>query len=66
MKSMVIRASDIARCPKTSMLVAHYREDGSCRCNEHLAAQSRVALLEDAKRRINVELAKAREDLAAT
>lgn len=33
--SKVITSSAIARCPKTSLLPAHYRADGSCRCDEH-------------------------------
>ena len=30
----VIRYSDIATCPKRSLLPSHYDEDGSCRCKE--------------------------------
>jgi hypothetical protein len=28
----VIQRSDIARCPRRSLLPGHYRADGSCRC----------------------------------
>jgi len=31
-RAFTIRSSDIARCPRTSLAVAHYREDGSCLC----------------------------------
>lgn len=28
----IIKMSDIARCPKRSLLVQHYQEDGTCLC----------------------------------
>jgi len=34
---MIIRTlkqSDIQKCPSFILLASHYREDGSCRCNE--------------------------------
>lgn len=30
--SKIIRSSDIAACPKTSLLPGHYHADGVCRC----------------------------------
>lgn len=30
----VIRSTDVARCPKQSLAPSHYRDDGTCRCNE--------------------------------
>lgn len=29
-----VKVSDLVRCPRRSMLVAHYRPDGSCLCTE--------------------------------
>ena len=29
-----IRQSDIARCPHVILVASHYREDGSCRCDD--------------------------------
>lgn len=31
--SMILRMSDIARCPRHSWSPAHFRRDGSCRCD---------------------------------
>lgn len=33
-KTRTMRMSDIKNCPRFILLVSHYREDGSCRCNE--------------------------------
>lgn len=30
----VIKQADILRCPQVILLADHYREDGSCRCDE--------------------------------
>jgi hypothetical protein len=38
----VISAADIARCPKASLGPRHYRDDGTCYCDE---APGRVAAL---------------------
>jgi hypothetical protein len=43
MKIRIVTSRDVARCPKTSLLPAHYRDDGSCRCDEHETAQAEVA-----------------------
>jgi hypothetical protein len=32
MEVRVIKHSDIARCPKQSLLPSHYRDDGTCKC----------------------------------
>jgi hypothetical protein len=31
---MIIHVSDIMKCPHVIFLAAHYRDDGTCRCNE--------------------------------
>lgn len=31
-RAFTVKLSDIQRCPKHSMLPAHYRDDGSCLC----------------------------------
>lgn len=33
-KSWVIQMADIRKCPAFIMVPEHYREDGSCRCND--------------------------------
>lgn len=40
----VIRSSDVARCPISSLLPSHYREDGSCRCDEPYKAEFLVVV----------------------
>ena len=30
----MIKQSDIGRCPHTIMVPEHYRDDGTCRCND--------------------------------
>lgn len=30
----VIKRTDIAKCPHVILVAAHYRDDGSCRCND--------------------------------
>ena len=30
----LIKQSDISRCPHTIMVPAHYRDDGSCKCDD--------------------------------
>jgi len=30
-----IKQSDMMKCPHFIMLPSHYRDDGSCRCNDH-------------------------------
>ena len=34
MNSRVIKISDIRKCPQLILTPEHYREDGSCRCDE--------------------------------
>lgn len=34
MKKKIIRSSDIAKCGKFILSPTHYRDDGSCRCND--------------------------------
>ncbi len=42
----IIRHSDLMACPKHSLMARHYREDGSCRCDEREAATQAVADLQ--------------------
>lgn len=35
----LIKQSDIAACPQFIMVPEHYREDGSCRCDDPLAVE---------------------------
>lgn len=48
-RTFVIRSSDIARCPKLSMLPAHYTDDGRCLCDERVSAQR---ALDEAQRQL--------------
>ena len=34
-----IKQSDMLRCPHAIMVAEHYREDGSCRCNDPAATE---------------------------
>jgi len=56
MEIRVIKYSDVSRCPKNSLLPAHYRSDGSCYCDSREAFQADVD-------RLTEELARARERL---
>jgi hypothetical protein len=38
MEIRIVKSSDVAACPITSLSPAHYRNDGSCRCEEVAAA----------------------------
>jgi hypothetical protein len=40
----VLSSSHICACPKMSLLPMHYRENGSCRCDERDAATQAVAV----------------------
>lgn len=55
-RSFVIRSADIARCPKRSLLPAHYADDGTCSCAR---AEERTA----AGKRIEARLARVVEDV---
>jgi hypothetical protein len=48
MQIRTLSTADLTRCPKTSLLPAHYRDDGSCLCNERAEAQADVARLSTA------------------
>jgi leucyl aminopeptidase len=64
--AQMITARDIARCPKQVWTPKHYREDGSCRCNERDEA---MAVLKEAtalKRRVDALHSSARSWLTAT
>jgi hypothetical protein len=37
MEIRIIKSSDVAACPITSLSVSHYRDDGSCRCTASTA-----------------------------
>jgi len=30
----IIKVSDLTKCPKVILLASHYRDNGSCRCDE--------------------------------
>ena len=57
MKVLVLTMSDIARCPKGSLLPDHYREDRTCRCDEREDVEAEVAAAK-------AEVARARARLA--
>lgn len=38
MRVFVVKASNIAKCPKRSLLASHYHDDGSCRCAKRVAS----------------------------
>ena len=63
MRTRLIQSSWIRKCPKTSLLPDHYREDGSCRCDEKGAAKElydRLRAQADAKKaQIDAEVAEA-------
>lgn len=35
-RTFTVKRSDIQRCPKHSLLPAHYNDDGSCRCRHYV------------------------------
>lgn len=35
----VIKASDVAKCPKMSFLPSHYNKDGACKCKRRRKAE---------------------------
>ena len=51
-KVMVIKLSDIRRCPKQSLSPRHYYADGSCRCSEIPAAKARLEQLSKLRKKI--------------
>jgi hypothetical protein len=48
MQIRTLSTADLTRCPKTSLLPAHYRDDGSCLCNERAEAKADVVRLRTA------------------
>lgn len=66
MKAKVISSADLARCPKFSLLPAHYRDDGSCRCDEREALTLELDQLLDEQRRLRERVAQVRARLAAS
>jgi hypothetical protein len=54
-RAFTITSADIARCQKTSLSPRHYREDGTCYCDEAGRAEHRELL--DRKRKVRVALA---------
>jgi hypothetical protein len=57
MEIRIVKSSDVAACPKTSLLPGHYRDDGSCRCDEREIAKAEVDRL---RTEVNVEIARLR------
>jgi len=47
MEIRTVYSTDVERCPKHSLSPTHYRDDGSCRCEERPACQEQVAQLWD-------------------
>ena len=45
MEIRTVYSSDVERCPKHSLAATHYRDDGSCRCDERTEAEVLVAQL---------------------
>jgi len=48
MEIHIITRRDVERCPKRSLSASHYRDDGTCRCDERAEAQADVVRLRDA------------------
>ena len=46
MRTLVLRAGDIAACPKFSMLPEHYRDDRTCKCGDRKAVLEQIVVLE--------------------
>lgn len=63
MKAGVVHYSDIAACPKVSLLPAHYREDGSCRCGERPAIEAEIERLQSEINAKQLLMKGLREDL---
>lgn len=64
-RCFAISSADIARCPKHSISARHFREDGSCRCDEREEAKAEVASARQAVREARERLSKARDWLEA-
>jgi hypothetical protein len=56
MRTFVVMSSDLARCPKRSLLAAHWREDGTCECEHARANKRRLAALERSIARVRGQL----------
>ncbi len=63
---VVIKASDIARCPKRSLAPAHYRADGTCKCDDREAAAIAFAEAKEAAAVAQRDLAAARKRWEST
>jgi hypothetical protein len=61
MEIHIIKRSDMARCPKHSMSPQHYRDDGTCRCNEQAEAEVAVTEAEAEVRSAQRHLAAVRD-----
>lgn len=59
----VVRGSDVAACPKFSLLPAHYRDDGTCRCADRDLARARVDEARAALDKAHDELRDAQADV---
>lgn len=70
MTTRVVRSSDLQACPKRSLLPQHYRDDGTCRCNEREAAKLAVEKAQkeaiEGRERVDQQLREARAWLRAT
>lgn len=59
-----VRMSDIQRCPKRSMLAGHYRDDGTCRCDEREPLTAELEALRAQRRELDERIADVRFKLA--
>jgi hypothetical protein len=66
MSAKIIKSSDVARCPKMSLLPAHYRRNGTCRCDEREAAATAVAAAHNDLKRARKVLRAAKDWQAKT
>jgi hypothetical protein len=66
MEVRIITSRDLMNCPKSSLLPSHFRDDGTCRCDEREEAQRDIARAEAAARQARADLDAARERLRHT
>jgi hypothetical protein len=50
--AQTITALDMSRCPKQALYPGHYREDGTCRCDEREEATEALRQAADLRRRV--------------
>jgi hypothetical protein len=59
----ILRRSDVERCPKHSMLPAHYHEDGTCLCAERATLVAQLATVRAEKRAVNERVRRIRSQV---